>query len=353
MPPLNTVLIADDLTGSLDSIAPFAALGMTCVTAVSLDALGAAIALAPQVLSVNLGTRELPPDQAQRRAALAAKALKEAAGPGTIWIKKIDSRLKGPIAAELQGLTQVLPFADVLLCPAIPELGRFVSLGHLRGHGVAGEMPVAGTVALGLPCAVPDATSDADLDRIAAELRPGTLVAAARGLSAALARRIGPARAPSPVQLALGPIGFAVGSRDPGNLAQVAQLRAEGGLAVISAPDGETPPWSAPGPFLLQATQGAGATGDLVSARLARGLIPGLTGLKTLLLTGGETAAAGPDAAGIGLLRGAGGVLPGLPLCHAIDRPDFPALITKSGGFGPPDTLLRLFLAAQSLERLP
>src|SRR3989338_7719473 len=125
MPPLSTVLIADDLTGSLDSIAPFAALGMTCVTAVSLDALGA----------------------------------------------------------------------------AIPELGRFVSLGHLRGHGVAGEMPVAGTVALGLPCAVPDATSDADLDRIAAELRPGTLVAAARGLSAALARRTGPARAPSPPPL--------------------------------------------------------------------------------------------------------------------------------------------------------
>src|SRR3989338_7129335 len=125
MPPLNTVLIADDLTGSLDSIAPFAALGMT----------------------------------------------------------------------------QVLPFADVLLCPAIPELGRFVSLGHLRGHGVAGEMPVAGTVALGLPCAVPDATSDADLDRIAAELRPGTLVAAARGLSAAPApprRRAPPPPAPPP-----------------------------------------------------------------------------------------------------------------------------------------------------------
>ena len=43
-------------------------------------------------------------------------------------------------------------------------------------------------------------------------------------------------------------------------------------------------------------------------------------------------------------MRVAGEVLPGLPLCHAIDRPDFPALITKSGGFGPPDTLLRLQL---------
>jgi uncharacterized protein YgbK (DUF1537 family) len=46
-------------------------------------------------------------------------------------------------------------------------------------------------------------------------------------------------------------------------------------------------------------------------------------------------------------LRVEGEVLPGLPLSRAIGLPDFPAVITKSGGFGQPDTLLRLWQFAQ------
>jgi uncharacterized protein YgbK (DUF1537 family) len=91
----------------------------------------------------------------------------------------------------------------------------------------------------------------------------------------------------------------------------------------------------------------------VVSARLAEGVTRYVFGLKTLVLTGGETAAAVLDAAGIHLLRVKGEILPGLPLCHAVDLPGFPDLITKSGGFGPPDTLLRLWQAAQSPEGFP
>lgn len=351
MPALTAVLIADDLTGSLDSIAPFASLGMTCVTAVSLDALGGALALSPEILSVNLGTRELPPEKARTRAAAAARVLQDATGPGTIWIKKIDSRLKGQIAAEVAGMSQVLGFDRALLCPAIPELGRFVSAGWLRGHGILGQMRVEETVDLGMPCSVPDATSDADLDQIAAFVQPGTLVAAARGMSAALARRLCPGRLSDRARLKPGAIGFVVGSRDPVTLAQVALL--QGGPRVILAPDGAVSPVSQAGSVVIQATAGGGATGQVVAARLAQGVKPYLPGLKTLLLTGGETAAAVLDAVGIGLLRVEGEVLPGLPLCRALDVPGFPAVITKSGGFGPSDTLLRLWQAAQSPEGYP
>jgi D-threonate/D-erythronate kinase len=52
-------------------------------------------------------------------------------------------------------------------------------------------------------------------------------------------------------------------------------------------------------------------------------------------------------------LRVEGEILPGLPLCHAVDLPGFPDLITKSGGFGPPDTLLRLWQAARNPEGCP
>jgi D-threonate/D-erythronate kinase len=353
MSSLVAVLIADDLTGSLDSVAPFAALGMTSVTAVTLDALGPALALAPQVLSVNLGTREMAPEQARRRSAVATRALKDAAGPGTFWIKKIDSRLKGPIAAEIAGMADVLPLTRMMLCPAIPELGRIVSDGQLRGSGVSGGIAVAKTVALDLPCEIPDATSDADLDRLAALVRPGMPVAGARGLAAALARRLQPGRLPLPALLRHGTIGFAVGSRDPVTMAQVAQLRQEGGPRIIPAPDGDVPDFPDPGPFVIQATAGAGAEGREVSARLAEGVARHIPGLTSLVLTGGETAAEVLDAMGIQLLQVEGEVLPGLPLCRALGRPQFPDLITKSGGFGPPDTLLRLWKAAQRSEGSP
>ncbi len=105
--------------------------------------------------------------------------------------------------------------------------------------------------------------------------------------------------------------------------------------------------------MLVQATPGAGSSPVAVSQRFAAGLQPHLAGLTTLVVTGGETVAALLHAAGVGLLRITGEVLPGLPLCHADGHAGFPALVTKSGGFGAPDTLLRLWQAACSQEGQP
>jgi uncharacterized protein YgbK (DUF1537 family) len=348
---LIAILIADDLTGSLDSIAPFAERGMRCVTAVSPTAIVQAVAHAPDVLSVNLGTRELPPEDARRKAMAAAHILKEAAGPDTVWIKKIDSRLKGPIAAEIGGLSDVLPVERVLLCPAIPDLGRVVLGGGLRGTGIDQEIPIAQRVKLALPCSVPDATSDDDLDLLARTLPPGTLVAAARGLASALARRLCQGRPSVPVRLAPGPIGIVVGSRDPVTLSQVALLGKSVSPPYIKAPDGEVSDFEDCGSFLIQATEGAGASGSSVSTLLAAGVVNHISRLTSLVMTGGETAASVLQAADIGLLSVRGEVLPGLPLSSAIDRPGFPDIVTKSGGFGPPDTLLRLWQDSQRSER--
>jgi uncharacterized protein YgbK (DUF1537 family) len=307
----------------------------------------------PEVLSVNLGTREVAPDEARQRAAEACRVLLAATGPETIWIKKIDSRLKGPIAAEIAGVAEVLGAERVLLCPAIPELGRVVVQGNLRGDGVAKALPVGDTVALALPCEVPDAMCDEDLDRIAASWRQGTLVAAARGLASAFARRLAPdAKATGP-SIDPGPIGLAIGSRDPVTLAQVARLRANGGPPLIEAPDGEALTEITSGSYILQATAGAGAAGPVVAARLAAGVTEHCVHLTTLVLSGGETAAAVLQSAGVRLLQVEGEVLPGVPLARALDRPGFPRIATKSGGFGPLDTLLRIWRAAQESEGCP
>lgn len=344
------ILVADDLTGALDSVAPFAALGVDSVTAVRPDTLMAALALSPDVISLNLGTRELPAEEARARVVSAARALWESSGPETIWIKKIDSRLKGPIAAEVAGLASVLPVERVLLCPAIPELGRQVLQGFLRGQGITADLPVAATVGLQLPCEVPDATSDADLDRLVSAVPQGTLLAGAKGLASAMARRLCRGRWPVPARMRQGTMGIAVGSRDPVTLAQVETLMEHDNPGRILAPDGQWPANQVPESFLVQATPGPGADGPVVAARLADGVARSVAGLKTLVLTGGETAAAVLAALGVGVLRVQGEVLPGLPLCRPADRSDLPDLITKSGGFGPPDTLLRLWQAANPPE---
>ena len=351
MPDLVAVIIADDLTGALDSSVPFATLGFNSVAAVLPEGVPLALASGAEVVAVNLGTRELGPDVAFARAAEAARVVHRFAGPKTIWLKKIDSRMKGNIGAEAAGVASVVNPARVVLCPAIPELGRFVRNGRLEGHGVAAPISVTLSPA-DLPTEIPDAETDADLDRLVRNADPRCLFVGARGLAAALARWLGRDRRPLPAPDLQGPLGFAVGSRDPITLAQVAGLRAADGLRWIAAPDGLVPSAPVPGPVLVQATPGSGATGAVVADRLAQGMLAHLSGLGTLVLTGGETAAALLRAANIGHLRLKGEILPGLPLCLAPDKPGFPALVTKSGGFGPPDTLLRLWQAARSPEGL-
>ncbi|TAG12513.1 MAG: four-carbon acid sugar kinase family protein, partial [Rhodobacterales bacterium] len=329
MSALLAIVIADDLTGSLDSISPFAARGLTCIVALSAAGIQPALAHAPQVLAVNLGTREVPAAEAARRAGAAVGTLMPAAGPGTVWIKKIDSRLKGPIAAEIAAMSEVLRPERVLLCPAIPDLGRIVQDGRLGVDGNLAPQRIADMVALALPCDIPDATLDSDLDRIVQTVRPGTLVGSARGLAAALARKLAPG-GPVGAVIRPGPIGFAIGSRDPVTLAQVAALQADGRLPTIAAPDGVVPATAWPSSFLLQATEGPGAAGPVVAARLAEGLTPHIAGLTTLVLSGGETALAVLNAAGVRLLRVQGDVLPGVVLGRALDLPGLPYLVTKS-----------------------
>jgi uncharacterized protein YgbK (DUF1537 family) len=88
---------------------------------------------------------------------------------------------------------------------------------------------------------------------------------------------------------------------------------------------------------LVQAVPGAAAaTGQAVSQALAESVCPVLTeGASTLLLSGGATAEAVLSKMGITRFRLMGECLPGLALAHAEGH----CIITKSGGFGGPETL--------------
>jgi uncharacterized protein YgbK (DUF1537 family) len=150
------------------------------------------------------------------------------------------------------------------------------------------------------------------------------------------------------------PFVVVVGSQDPVTLMQVAQLRAEVPAARwIPAPDGVVPALSAPGAGLtiLQAVAGPGADGPTVAARLARGLA-GLVcgGQHTLVLTGGDTAAACLAAMDIGVLQLLGEALPCLPVSLPLDFPAGLIIVTRSGGFGDPDCLVQLWRDSRTAE---
>src|SRR5689334_10110997 len=100
-PPLRFWVIADDLTGALDTAAPFAAHGWrTCVVPWS-GASGRStrwprVVGANDVVVVDTASRHVAPREAARRVSAAA-----AAGRGRHLYKKIDSTLRGNVAAEL------------------------------------------------------------------------------------------------------------------------------------------------------------------------------------------------------------------------------------------------------------
>lgn len=337
-------LIADDLTGALDSAVPFVAAGLSVAVATRAADLARVLASPADVVAVSLRSRAM--DRAA--AVTATRAAAALIDPALPLFRKIDSRLKGHVAAEIAALAACRGMARAVVCPAVPDLGRVVRDGAVQGAGVAVPIPVAAAATQpgGPAVSCPDAVSDADLDRIVAGAG-GALLAGARGLAAALARRMARGAAAPPLPPLSLPLAIIAGSRDPVTLEQIAGLcRSIPDVVHIPAPDGTPTALRAGEVVLLQATGGGGALdGPTVAARLARAAAPLLAGRGTLVLTGGETAEAVLDAQGIGPLTLLGEVQPGLPLCRPADG-TVPLIVTKSGGFGAPDSLIRLVRSA-------
>lgn len=327
-------IIADDLTGALDTAAPFASRGLHCEVALRASAIPGALAHAPQVLAVDTGTRDLEPEAAREATAAVLARLP----PGTVLFKKVDSRLKGHIAAELD----VTPYRSALVAPAIPEFGRVAEAGHLKGFGVDTPISIAGKLGRHASlAAIPDTRSQEEMDgSLAAAQEAGVdLLVGARGLAEALARQM---TGDAPARLADIPGGpglFVIGSRDPITLAQIRKLTVAHAPRYLPAPNGELDHVLPDGSLitLVQAVPGAEPeTGQNVSKRLAASVCPALTAAATtLLFSGGATAGAVLETMQITHFRLIGECMPGMGLAHA----DGHCIIAKSGGFGTPDTL--------------
>lgn len=328
------LIIADDLTGALDSASGFAARGLPVRVALTLDQLGAALAdPALTVITYPTGTRELPQAQAAQVLAALTPALQ---GFDGILFKKIDSRLKGHVAVELLAIRAVSSARPLLASPAIPRLGRFVRDGAVCGFGIDRPIPVAPH--LGCDALIPDAASDADLDAALPTDLTATLYVGAAGLAEALARRLSP-HPMQPINRLPLPALLAIGSRDPVTLAQIAAAP----LTPRPAPNGDVPALTRSPITLIHLTQGQVPLDSATAAdRFATGIAAAMLRHppRTLFACGGETAHAAMRRFGITALDLLGEVLPGVPVARCVTSGLMVA--TKSGGFGPPSLLTYL-----------
>jgi len=128
------LIIADDLTGAADCAIAFAKHGLESVVAWDKhrDARGV------PVLSVDVGSRGLPPEQAAKRQ---VDVLAAHYNPGLRLYKKIDSTLRGQPAAELAALLAFEPARVdgrariAIVAPAFPATGRITVNGSIVVQG--------------------------------------------------------------------------------------------------------------------------------------------------------------------------------------------------------------------------
>ena len=131
---MSITIIADDLTGANDTAVAFAERGLRAATALRAERIDMLRELGYDVVAYSTESRPLSPNMAGE--AVLRSAIGVGAHPGQTIYKKIDSALRGPIAAELDALLQAVPWARyVLVAPAFPSTGRTTVGGEQRIYG--------------------------------------------------------------------------------------------------------------------------------------------------------------------------------------------------------------------------
>lgn len=124
-------VIADDITGAAEIAAIGHDRGLR--TVVQLPGCEAARPEADLIV-VDTDSRLLPASEARQRVARAIASLR--LGPGGLVFKKVDSVLRGNVAAELAELSHALGRPAALLCPCNPSRGRCIRHGRYLVSGI-------------------------------------------------------------------------------------------------------------------------------------------------------------------------------------------------------------------------
>ena len=371
------LLIADDLTGACDAGAQFAKRGLSSEVIVDLDKVKGSDA---DVWIVNSRSRADTPEDAARKLQAYSSLVSKQARP--VLFKKIDSTLRGPVAAEIEAAMAVFGCRTALIAPAFPAMGRAQRGGVMVVRDATGEtslgvldllrsqMPrprsslvlvgrFASSVALrkhleelvarDIRYIVFDAEAESDLQVIAeaGKSLPDVLWVGSGGLASGIAGvSANPEVASSPPMskpIGVGPVVFCVGSTHAVTRRQVRTLVARARVCIVNA----SPEGAACAKAALREDCG-------VVLQICREATEGDSlcqffqeisdwRLGAMLLTGGDTgdlvchalrvlAIRLESEVSIGIPWGVfrGGMAEGVPV------------VTKAGGFGADDALLRV-----------
>lgn len=419
-------IIADDLSGAADTGVQFSRRGARVLVCTDCEDMPFPRYEDWDVVVVNTHSRNLPPQAARREVARAYNWLSHAGWPPLY--KKVDSTLRGNLAAELEEML-ALGAGRIVLAPAFPMAGRTVEDGVVRVNGVpvhetelardglspvkraalrdyfgAPFQPIA-TLPLAVLRQAPrgaeahvqaawkqgarlllaDAATQEDLALLARALTSPwgeAVVAGSAGAARELAHQLCPGGHPSapPPTVATGPVLVIAGTRQEATRQQLDVLRKRGKCHIVEVdPTGVRDPWdetletrlvadieksarlAARGGLrtVVVAIADAGRQNDpggaafqrrserlnRVLGRVAERLHKPLD-CPGIVMTGGDVAAAVLSALGTRLLQLGAELLPGVPLAWAQDGSRRGLrLVTKAGGFGPPETLAQAVLA--------
>lgn len=407
---MNTVLVADDLTGASDAGVQFAKHGLRTIVWLDHRRLEDVDA---EVVVVDMDSRAASAETAYLRMRDFLAGLGPLA-PRTI-LKKMDSTLRGNVGAELRALLEALPDAFAIVCPAYPKNGRTSRAGILSVNGARVDAtdfardlfsPVrdariaahlenasillgldtirAGTGALGaaidearrrgVRVAIADAETDDDLRSLSTldATRDDLLWVGSAGVIEMLERSSAAAPQPRAVPAANGPVTFLIGSLSAMTQRQLDAYAShessavrrldplallQGGLyddlppsendAVIAL-DGER--------ARVEAALAYGATRGWdvaqTSRRLREAFVRATEPLiqahtqPTVVLSGGDIARTFCEAYGVRGMEILAETAPGIPISRAIGADMF--LVTKAGGFGRPETYREILASLHS-----
>ena len=407
---IKLLIIADDITGALDTGIQFAARGATTKVVTDPTHDLQSIEKTTEILVMVAETRHLQPKDAYEIVYQIVRSALQAEIP--YIYKKTDSALRGNVGSELAALMDAAEVDSIPFLPAFPKLNRVTKEGihYIDGIPVAesafGQNPFepildsAVTDILGRQMTVPvamhsgkeanevrgpgiqifDAETDADLSRIGRELGLKRLrfCAGCAGFAAVLADMLNLRGAPPPLPDLENALFVSCGSVHPVTIAQMKAAQEQGFPHVHLNPiqklkrswvysEAATEciqKWlaqvSAEKQFILDVNDPEGCEdtanyvrehdltleqlrvriSDNLAALMKRMLDSGLE--ATILCTGGDTLLALMRAVGISELTPICEMETGIVLTEFIYREKTYYIVSKSGGFGDQDLLIKL-----------
>ncbi|MEA3408119.1 MAG: four-carbon acid sugar kinase family protein [Chloroflexota bacterium] len=392
-------IIADDLTGAMDTGLQFSKRGLETLVALDRQDIPDA-----KVVVVDTDSRAVRASQARERMLAVASQLQ-----GRLLYKKVDSTMRGNVGYELRALLEAVKPRGIVVAPAFPQGGRTTRWGYQRvdgqplhltffaddprwpmreahlptllmqqaglevGHVGLGEVE-AGPAALAQaletheePVIVVDALTKEHLDSIAqalVSLGRRWLPCGSAGLADAWARAL-PVRQEStsierpPIN---GPVLFVSGSRNDVTTRQLSRLRcARAPRQVEMDPQGVYDAEREIQRLAEGCRQGLERGEDVVVTSSFSPLVAGAgeivvrilsetvmhvvnrQDLGGLFLTGGDIAVGTCRALDVRALRILEEIQPGIPGGRLVGgRCDGLWVVTKAGGFGDEDALLQI-----------